>query len=215
MRDSMIRGPTARGRPARTRGSILRGGGHGGHGEAWQLIVKHRDGSLEEAVASIRWRNLAISAGILALLAVTTGMMMVTTQRAQKLAQQQIEFVAAVSHELHTPLTAMRSAGQNLADGVVADPAQVKRYGALIESEGRRLSGHGGAGARLRRHPVGAAGATPCSPTEVAAVGRRRPPATAAGCSRSGGREVERDIPADLPPVQADRGGACAGRCAT
>lgn len=110
-------------------------------GEAWELIVKRRGGSLEEAVARIRYHNLAVSAGILALLAFTTGLMIVTTQRAQKLARQQMEFVAAVSHELHTPLTAMRSAGQNLADGVVADPAQVKRYGGLIESEGRRLSG--------------------------------------------------------------------------
>lgn len=107
---------------------------------AWRLILKHRDGSLEEAVVAVRRRNLGISLGILALLGATAGMMIVTTQRAQRLARQQIEFVAGVSHELHTPLTAIRSAGQNLADGVVADPNQVKRYGTLIESEGRRLS---------------------------------------------------------------------------
>lgn len=107
---------------------------------AWQLLIKHRDGTLEEAVAAVRWRNLAISLGVLALLGATAGMMFVTTQRAQRLARQQIEFVAGVTHELNTPLTAIRSAGQNLADGVVAEPAQVKRYGALIESEGRRLS---------------------------------------------------------------------------
>lgn len=107
---------------------------------AWQLLVKHRDGTLEEAVAAVRRRNLAISLGTLALLGATAGMMFVTTQRAQRLARQQIEFVAGVTHELNTPLTAIRSAGQNLADGVVAEPAQVKRYGALIESEGRRLS---------------------------------------------------------------------------
>jgi signal transduction histidine kinase len=108
--------------------------------EAWQLVIRHRDGTLEEAVAAIRRRNLAISLGILALLGITAGMMFVTTQRAQRLAHQQIEFVAGVTHELNTPLTAIRSAGQNLADGVVAEPGQVKRYGALIESEGRRLS---------------------------------------------------------------------------
>jgi signal transduction histidine kinase len=112
----------------------------GHHRGAWRLVIKHRDGSLEEAVAAIRRRNLAISLGILGLLGITSGMMFVTAQRAQRLAQQQIEFVAGVTHELHTPLTAIRSAGQNLADGVVADPAQVKRYGTLIESEGRRLS---------------------------------------------------------------------------
>ena len=50
-----------------------------------------------------------------------------------------MEFVAAVSHELRTPLAVIRSAGENLADGVVADGAQVKRYGSLIQTEGRRL----------------------------------------------------------------------------
>jgi signal transduction histidine kinase len=107
---------------------------------AWRLVIKHRDGSLEETVAAMRRRNLATSLGILGLLGITAGLMFVTAQRAQRLARQQIEFVAGVTHELHTPLTAIRSAGQNLADGVVADPSQVKRYGVLIESEGRRLS---------------------------------------------------------------------------
>ena len=114
-------------------------GHHRGYG-AWRLVLKHRDGTLEEAVTAIRRRNLALSLGILALLGITAGLMFVTAQRAQRLARQQIEFVAGVTHELHTPLTAIRSAGQNLADGVVAEPTQVKRYGLLIESEGRRLS---------------------------------------------------------------------------
>src|SRR5262249_33831463 len=37
------------------------------------------------------------------------------------------------------PLAVICSAGENLADGVVADSQQVKRYGSLIETEGRRL----------------------------------------------------------------------------
>lgn len=106
----------------------------------WRLVVKHRDGSLEQAVLRVRRHNLAIGAGILALLGVTGALMVVSTQRAQTLARQQIDFVAGVSHELRTPITAIRSAGQNLADGVVSDPAQVRRYGALIVSEGRRLT---------------------------------------------------------------------------
>src|SRR3954469_18563731 len=114
--------------------------GHHREYGAWRLVLKHRDGSLEATVAAIRRRNLAISLGILGLLGITAGLMFVNAQRAQRLARQQIELVAGVTHELHTPLTAIRSAGQNLADGVVADPSQVKRYGSLIESEGRRLS---------------------------------------------------------------------------
>lgn len=121
-----------------------RGGGFGSrpgerHG-AWRLVLLHRDGTLEEAVTRLRHKNLAVSAGILALLAVAAGLMMITAQRAQKVARQQIELVAGVTHELNTPITAIRSAGQNLAAGVVADPAQVKRYGAMIEGEGQRLS---------------------------------------------------------------------------
>src|SRR6185436_21042588 len=62
-----------------------------------------------------------------------------SAERQRRMAKQQMEFVAAVSHELRTPLAVICSAGENLADGVVADPAQVKRYGALVETEGRRL----------------------------------------------------------------------------
>jgi signal transduction histidine kinase len=178
------------------------GGGGRGRGEAWKLIVKRRNGSLEEAVTRVRWHNLGISAGILALLALTTGLMMVTTERAQKLARQQIEFVAAVSHELHTPLTAMRSAGQNLADGVVADPAQVKRYGALIESEGRRLSDMVGqvldfAGIQSGRQ------AYTLQPTEV----REVVDGALHDCRwllKERRARIERDIPAGLPQVQGD-----------
>jgi signal transduction histidine kinase len=50
-----------------------------------------------------------------------------------------MEFVAGVSHELRTPLAVIRSAAQNLADGSVSGPLQVRRYGGLIETEGRRL----------------------------------------------------------------------------
>jgi signal transduction histidine kinase len=45
-----------------------------------------------------------------------------------------------VTHELNTPLAAIRSAGQNLAAGIVTDAAQVRRYGDLIEKEGGRLT---------------------------------------------------------------------------
>jgi signal transduction histidine kinase len=168
----------------------------------WQLMIKHRDGSLEEAVAAIRRRNLAISLGILALLGATAGMMFVTTQRAQRLAHQQIEFVAGVTHELNTPLTSIRSAGQNLADGVVAEPGQVRRYGALIESEGRRLSNMVGqaldfAGIQSGRrvyHP---------RPVEVGEV----VDGALQDCRwllREKRIEVEREVEPGLPPVLAD-----------
>jgi signal transduction histidine kinase len=106
----------------------------------WQLVVKHRAGSLDAMVAGVRRRNLAASFGILVLLALSVVLLVASTSRAQRLARQQMEFVAGVSHELRTPLAVIRSAGQNLADRIARDPEQVARYGALIESEGRRLT---------------------------------------------------------------------------
>jgi two-component system, OmpR family, phosphate regulon sensor histidine kinase PhoR len=106
----------------------------------WLLEVRHPSGSLEAVVAGARRRNLAVSLAIVALLGTVGVLMVVSTRRAQRLASQQMDFVASVSHELRTPLTAMRSAGQNLADGIVHDPERVKRYGALVEREGRRLT---------------------------------------------------------------------------
>jgi signal transduction histidine kinase len=106
----------------------------------WRLRLTHPSGSLEAAVASTRNRNLAISFGTLLSLALGMTLLLVSARRAQRLARQQLEFTAGVTHELATPLAGMRSAAQNLADGVVKDPAQVRDYGALIEREGRRLT---------------------------------------------------------------------------
>jgi signal transduction histidine kinase len=106
----------------------------------WTVALTHRAGSLEAAVARVRRRNLLVSSGVLALLATSMVLMTVAAQRAQRLARQQVEFVAGVSHELRTPLAVIRSAGENLADGVVDDPAQIRRYGELVKGEGERLT---------------------------------------------------------------------------
>jgi signal transduction histidine kinase len=131
------------------RGNVFRGrGGPGGPGgppgrdgvPRWNVHVLHRAGSLDIAVSHARLRNLLVSFGVLVLLGASMGLVLATTGRARRLAAQQMEFVAGVSHELRTPLAVIRSAAENLADGVVADPKQVKRYGDVIAGEGRRLT---------------------------------------------------------------------------
>ncbi len=106
----------------------------------WRLLVQHPSGSLEGAVNSARRRNLLISSSILSVLGASVGLLVLSTRRAQELARQQMEFVAAVSHELRTPLAVIRSAGENLADGVVKDEAEIRKYGDLVRNEGRRLT---------------------------------------------------------------------------
>jgi two-component system, OmpR family, sensor histidine kinase SenX3 len=106
----------------------------------WRLLVKHPSGSLEAAVNAARRRNLIISSSILSVLGASVALLVLSTRRAQELARQQMEFVAAVSHELRTPLAVIRSAAENLADGVVKDDEQIRKYGDLVRNEGRRLT---------------------------------------------------------------------------
>jgi signal transduction histidine kinase len=105
----------------------------------WRLSVKYRNGSLDDAVARLRRRSLTAGFGVLALLAISMAMLIVSAQRAHRLARLQVEFTAGVSHELRTPLAVICSAAENLADGVVSAGPQIKEYGELIRREGRRL----------------------------------------------------------------------------
>jgi signal transduction histidine kinase len=106
----------------------------------WELRIRNRSGSLESAIRATHVRNLIIGNGIIALLGVSIVLVFILSRRARKLAARQMEFVAGVSHELRTPLAVIRSAGENLADGLIRDPDQAHRYGRLIRDEGRRLS---------------------------------------------------------------------------
>jgi signal transduction histidine kinase len=109
-------------------------------GPKLMLIVRHREGSIEAAVSSLRERNLALNFGILAILAITLTLILLNSQRARSLAQMQMDFVAGISHELRTPLTAILLAARNLEDGVVPEDA-LARYGAAIKGQAAQLSG--------------------------------------------------------------------------
>jgi signal transduction histidine kinase len=108
--------------------------------DGWELLARHRKGSLDAAVAGLRRRNLEISFGVLLVLGVTMAMVIVNTRRAQRLAMLQMDFVAGVSHELRTPLAVIRSAADNIADGIVSDKAKLARYGKLIRDHTRKLN---------------------------------------------------------------------------
>jgi two-component system, OmpR family, sensor histidine kinase SenX3 len=189
--------PPAGGGVGSTLAGVMAGGALGSG--AWQVLLKHRAGSLEAAVERVRRRNLLMSFGMLALLAASVGLVLVSARRAERLASQQMDFVATVSHELRTPLAVIRSAGQNLAAGVVQDP---KRYGDLIETEGRRLTDMveqtlALAGLSGERKPVSQ------QPVDAGDIARAvlASPETAA---RADGVQIDLRVAAELPLVLAD-----------
>jgi signal transduction histidine kinase len=103
------------------------------------MFVRHRAGSLDAVTSRARWRNLTVIAGLLLLMVATATALMRFTRRAQRLAELQMNFVAGVYHELRTPLTVIHTAAYNLRGKLASNPAQVERYGALIQQESGRL----------------------------------------------------------------------------
>jgi signal transduction histidine kinase len=166
------------------------------------VAVQHVSGSLESAVASVRRRNLGISFGVLLLLSISVALLAQASRRAQRLARQQMEFVAGVSHELRTPIAVIRSAAENLSQGVVGNSERVKQYGQVMENEARRLgemveSVLQYAGVESGR---GLGPLTPLAPADLIdqAIASAR-------VSANSTAEVERTIPVDLPAILGDQ----------
>ncbi|MBI2910964.1 MAG: HAMP domain-containing protein, partial [Chloroflexi bacterium] len=61
-------------------------------------------------------------------------------ERQRELERARRDMVAAVSHDLRTPLASIRAMVESINDGVVSDPETVRRYLATLESEVRHLS---------------------------------------------------------------------------
>jgi signal transduction histidine kinase len=168
----------------------------------WRLVVQHQSGSLEAAVGAARQRNLAISFSVLLMLTVSVGLLLANARRSHRLAHQQMEFVAGVSHELRTPVAVIRSAAENLSQGVIGSGERVKRYGQVIEGEARRLGEmvervlqYAGIESSLR---FGAR--VQVSPAELieAAIDGALSAADTAGVT------VHRDLAGDLPSIAGD-----------
>jgi signal transduction histidine kinase len=109
-------------------------------GPGWILIARHSKGSVEAAADALYHRNLTIDFGVLLVLAAMIGTIAISSQRAQRLAQLQMDFVAGVSHELRTPLTGIISSAQNIADGLVISKGRAIQYGQAILGQAQRLA---------------------------------------------------------------------------
>jgi signal transduction histidine kinase len=172
------------------------------HSGPWTLMVRHRAGSLDTLVQHARWRNLAVSGGVLALLLAAVGAMVRASRRAQKTAELQMNFVAGVSHELRTPLTVLRTAGFNLRSGVSRKPEQVEQYGKLVQEESEKL---GRLVEQILRFAASDAGSLvrTLEPVDVAPIIESSLKAIEIVLDYPD-ITIERHIDPDLPPVLAD-----------
>lgn len=168
----------------------------------WQLQVRYRQGPLETVVTRIRHRNLALSFGVLLVLAAGIGIIVVSSQRARVLARLQMDFVAAVSHELRTPLAVISSAAENISDGVVAGKQQLTQYGTEIKNQAKHLIQLVEqillfAATSNKRHQYN------LRPVRVGEVIEAALKDTA-GLIESAGVTVEQEIAPNLPPIMGD-----------
>ncbi|HEX3878102.1 MAG TPA: HAMP domain-containing sensor histidine kinase [Bryobacteraceae bacterium] len=168
----------------------------------WVIAVRHRAGSLDAAVARARRRNLIASLLLVGLLGGVAWALVRYTARSRRLAEMQFRFAAGVSHDLRTPLTAIRGAAYNMAEGLVKEPAAVNRYAKLIQRNAEELT------AMIEN--VLAFSATLQSKTEqsrkVLAVGELLQHAAAAMTpeAEQAGCRLEVNVAPDLPTVRGD-----------
>lgn len=167
----------------------------------WELLAKSRAGSLDQAMATFRRRNLFLSGTVLLVLALGVSMLVLLTERARALAEMQSEFVLGVSHELRTPLTVIGVAADNLKKGMVETSEEAHRYGEIIHTQTTELSHmieQTLALARMRSEVTGRR--TSVLPERIVkdALADNEP-----ALSRSG-MEVRLDIASELPPINVD-----------
>jgi two-component system phosphate regulon sensor histidine kinase PhoR len=138
---------------------------------------------------------------LVALLGCTALTLVRYSARSRRLAETQFRFAAGISHDLRTPLTAVRGAAFNLAEGIVNDPAAVSRYLRLILRNAEDLTAmienvlafsSMQSGARARSEAV-----------DIRDALRRATEALSAEVEQAG-CHLEIDIADDLPPVSGD-----------
>lgn len=168
-----------------------------------KVMATHSSGSIDAFMTSKLRNNLAIGLSLLLLTAGAVLAIIISSVRAKAAAQRQIDFVSSVSHEFRTPLAVIKSAGENLADGVTRDATQVNRYGELIKSEGNKLNamveqilefaGANSGRQKLKLEP------TPVADLVNSAIDECRPIAEDRGFT------IETDIADGLPEMNIDR----------
>ena len=81
----------------------------------WTLAVRHRAGSLDAVVSQAQNRNLFTALILIGLLGGAAWALVRYTARSRRLSEMQFRFAAGVSHDLRTPLTAIRGTPRSIS----------------------------------------------------------------------------------------------------
>ncbi|TVQ24382.1 MAG: sensor histidine kinase [Spirochaetaceae bacterium] len=103
------------------------------------LHIWHAAGSVERAALAERNRNFALSSGVMLAFAGVGVMFHRLLRRSIRQREREREFVATITHELRTPVSAIHATAENLAAGIITRPDRVAEYGRVLLDEGRRL----------------------------------------------------------------------------
>jgi signal transduction histidine kinase len=105
-----------------------------------ELDVARKGLPLAAAFERKRRLDLLASLAVEALLLGAIVFLVIATRRMQRVADHKMQFVAGVSHELRSPVSAIAMLSRNQADGMVTNPERVKQYGELIHEQCLRLN---------------------------------------------------------------------------
>jgi signal transduction histidine kinase len=97
------------------------------------------DPALAAAINSAN-RTLILSGIAGAMLAIAMVLMARAVRARANLAELRSEFVSSVTHELKTPIAAIRAAGDTLVSGRIASPSGRREYAQMVVQEAKRLT---------------------------------------------------------------------------
>ena len=172
------------------------------HLPGWQLAAYLEEDPFAASAAKTESIYLAAGLSAIAIIALLAGVMAAYLRWQIRLTQLRNDLVAAVSHELKTPLASMRVLVDTLREGRCTDGQRRQEYLDLIARENERLSrliDNFLTFSRMERNKQ-AFQMRPVSPVSIA---RTAAEAVKTKFSR-GSCRFETDIPDELPTIKAD-----------
>jgi signal transduction histidine kinase len=108
--------------------------------QEWTVeVTGGTDPTLASAIVGSNW-SLFVSALAGAVLAFGMAMTVRAVQARADLAELRSEFVASVTHELKTPIAAIRAAADTLVSGRIPSPTGRREYAQMVVQEAKRLT---------------------------------------------------------------------------